>query len=237
VREASRHTLLLAFCLTLQLPAAPSAVTQEVASENSGRSPVSKMAETDSLVLADFADSSHATPANTALRTALRSALDESPYLNLVSDAAVATALKAWPTGTNFTNSAGAICQRTAGRAYVTGSLTRGTGSAQMVIDLSTKDCATGLELAHEQMTSEAGTVIDTLGAAAVRLRADLGEPDASVERFNTPLPKATSQSLEALNAWSQGLQALHEKERLRQSHFSAAPYSWILPLRQRSTT
>ncbi len=48
--------------------------------------------------------------------------------------------------------------------------------------------------------------VVHELGVVAARLRAKLGEPLDSLARFNQPLEKALSPSLEALQAATQGL-------------------------------
>ena len=68
-------------------------------------------------------------------------------------------------------------------------------------------DCGSGATLAKEQAEiAKRNEVVHELGVTAARLRAKLGEPAESLARFNQPLEKALSSSLEALQAATQGL-------------------------------
>src|SRR5262249_35143772 len=140
-----------------------------------------------------------------ALREALRAALDESPYLNLVPDAAVEGARRG-SSAAMAADDLRRLCQSVHARAYVHGSLARASQGAALQGQLQAVDCSSGAGLAHEEFTAGRERLVDVLGSAVQRLRLALGEPRASVERFRTPLSQATSASFEALDAWSSAL-------------------------------
>src|SRR5208283_6136182 len=96
------------------------------------------------------------------------------------------------------------VCQRMGDKAMLTGSIA-GLGR-QYVIGLKAMNCNTGdvLAEAQEQATSKEA-VLKALDAAAVSLRGKLGESLSSVQKYATPLEEATTPSLEALKAYSQG--------------------------------
>ena len=159
--------------------------------------------DSDAIMLADFADSSGATRQR-GLREALRAALDESPYLNLVPDATIERARGA-SSDSMPARELLRICRTLRARAYVSGTLAASQGGAFRG-QLQAIDCTTGIGLAHEEFTTGAEELVDALGSAAGRMRLDLGEPRESVRSASTPLAHATSASLAALEAWSSGL-------------------------------
>jgi eukaryotic-like serine/threonine-protein kinase len=82
-----------------------------------------------------------------------------------------------------------------------------------MCLAVKALNCRNGDTLAEEQVTaSSKEKVLDALGAAASKLRAELGESLATVQKFDVPLPQATTSSLEALNAFSLGRKGEREK-------------------------
>jgi tetratricopeptide (TPR) repeat protein len=103
------------------------------------------------------------------------------------------------------------VCQRTGSKAYLAGSIAAlGT---QYVIGLEALNCASGDVLAREQVTAAGKEqVLPTLGQAAAKLRNDVGESLSSVQKFDVPLAEATTNSLEALKAYSLGGKTLREK-------------------------
>ena len=54
--------------------------------------------------------------------------------------------------------------------------------------------------------------VLKALGEASTKLRGKLGESLSTVEKFDTPLDQATTPSLEALKALSEGIKTLQEQ-------------------------
>jgi eukaryotic-like serine/threonine-protein kinase len=195
-------------CLALGLAAASQSQESGVRPVTAGlRSPV-KLSNLDAVVLGELEDRPGG-DRNRAIREALRAALDESPYLNLVPDAAVEAVVRGNPGQISVSGTAQQltrVCQTTQAKAYVTGLVKRAVQNAAVEGELSAADCASGATLAHEQFTADRQGLVDALGRAAEQMRLDLGEPLDSVQRFRTPLSHATSESLEALDAWSSGL-------------------------------
>jgi hypothetical protein len=111
------------------------------------------------------------------------------------------------------------LCQRAGSRAYIAGSITN-LGN-QYVVGLKAVNCANGDTLAQEQASAAAKEkVLDALGIAAAKLRTELGESLATVQKFDVPLQQATTSSLEALRAYSLG-----RKEAGEQGPRVALPY------------
>ena len=103
------------------------------------------------------------------------------------------------------------VCQRAGSKAYLAGSIAAlGT---QYVIGLEALNCASGDVLAREQVTAaEKEQVLRALGQAAAKLRNKAGESLSSVQKFDVPLEQATTNSLEALKAYTLGNKASHEE-------------------------
>jgi len=103
------------------------------------------------------------------------------------------------------------LCQRAGSKAYIAGTV-GGLGS-EYVLGLKAVNCQSGDTLAEEQVTaSSKEKVLETLGEAASKLRTELGESLATVQKFDVPLEEATTSSLEALKAYSLGNKAFNEK-------------------------
>jgi eukaryotic-like serine/threonine-protein kinase len=111
------------------------------------------------------------------------------------------------------------LCQRAGSKAYIAGSIAN-LGN-QYVVGLKAVNCANGDTVAQEQASTAAKEkVLDSLGIVAAKLRAELGESLATVQRFDVPLQQATTTSLEALRAYSLG-----RKEASEQGPRVALPY------------
>ena len=172
------------------------------------------LTEKDTIVLADFANSTGDPVFDDALKTALSVALRQSPFLSQLSDSRVSETLKLMtrPTGTKLTPEiAREVCQRAGSKAYVAGSIA-GLGS-EYVVGLKAVNCQNGDLLAQEQVTAASKEkVLNALGEAASKLRGELGESLTTVQKFNIPLAQATTSSLEALQAYSLGNRASEEQ-------------------------
>jgi serine/threonine protein kinase/Tfp pilus assembly protein PilF len=173
-----------------------------------------RLTDRDTLVLADFANSTGDSIFDDTLKTALSVALNQSPFLNVLSDNKVADTLQQMtrPPGTKLTPElARELCQRTGSRAYIAGSI--GSLGSEYVLGLKAVNCQNGETLAQEQVTASAKEkVLDVLGGTVSKLRSELGESLATVQRFDVPLEQATTSSLEALKAYSLGQRADREK-------------------------
>jgi eukaryotic-like serine/threonine-protein kinase len=173
-----------------------------------------KRSEKDTIVLADFANSTGDPIFDDTLKQALTTALRQSPFLNVLSDNRVTATLRLMtrPPNTPLTpDVTREICQRADGKAWIQGSIA--SIGAEYIIGLKAVNCQSGDILAQEQVTAAGKEqVLDTLGQAASQLRRELGETLASVQKFDVPLRQATTSSLDALKALSVGDKLYHEK-------------------------
>jgi serine/threonine protein kinase/predicted Zn-dependent protease len=173
-----------------------------------------KLTEKDTVVLADFANSTGDSVFDDTLKQALAVNLGQSPFLNIVSDDKVHQTLEMMgQQATQHISSdlAREICQRAGAKASIAGSIS--SLGAQYVVSLSAVNCATGDALARRQ--SEAASkerILEALSDAASKLRGDLGESLSSVQKYDVPLAEATTTSLEALKAYSIGIRTGREK-------------------------
>ncbi len=173
-----------------------------------------RLTEKDTIVLADFANSTGDAVFDDTLKTALNVALNQSPFLNVLPDNKVAATLKLMtkPRDTKLTSEvARELCQRAGSKAYIAGSIA--SLGSEYVLGLKAVNCQSGDPLAEEQVTAASKEkVLDALGEAASKLRTELGESLATVQRLDVPLSEATTSSLEALKAYSLGLKANNER-------------------------
>jgi serine/threonine protein kinase/tetratricopeptide (TPR) repeat protein len=176
------------------------------------RTPI--LTEQDTVVLADFNNTTGDAVFDDTLKQAIAAQLGQSPFLNILSDARSHATLRlmAKPANTKLTPEvARELCERTDGKAYIAGSIA--SLGSQYVIGLDAVNCKTGDFLAQEQVTAENKEhVLRALGEAATKLRKKLGEALNSVDRFDAPLDQVTTPSLEALKALSVGRKILQEK-------------------------
>jgi eukaryotic-like serine/threonine-protein kinase len=173
-----------------------------------------KLTNKDTIVLADFTNTTRDEVFDDTLKQALAVDLSQSPFLNILSEEKVRGTLGEMtrPANAPLTPElAREVCQRTGSKAYLAGSIAAlGT---QYVISLQAFNCASGDVLAREQVNAPAKEqVLSALGKAASKLRNEVGESLNSVQQFDVPLEEATTNSLEALKAYSLGLKIGSEK-------------------------
>jgi serine/threonine protein kinase/tetratricopeptide (TPR) repeat protein len=196
------------------LPAAAILVAATIAATFYFRSRTTTLTEKDTIVLADFANTTGDPVFDDTMKQALSVSLRQSPYLNVLSDDKVVATLRMMtqqPSTRLTPDVARELCQRANSKAYIGGSIAN-IGS-QYVIGLKAVNCLSGDVLAQEQATGAGKEkVLDALGEAATKLRAQLGESLASVQKFDAPLQQETTSSLEALKADSLGQKAQDEK-------------------------
>ena len=176
--------------------------------------PAFQITARDTIVLGDFSNSTGDAVFDDTLKTALNVSLRQSPFLNVLSDSEVAKALQLMtrPPSTKLTPEvAREVCQRAGSKAYLAGAI--GTLGSEYVLGLKAVNCQSGDTLAEDQRTAASKEkVLDALGEAASRLRGELGESLATVQKFDIPLEQATTSSLEALRALSLGRRASDDK-------------------------
>src|SRR5580693_4115885 len=182
-----------------------------------------RLTEKDNIVLADFANSTGDAIFDDTLKTALNISLRQSPFLNVLSDSEVAKTLRLMmrPAGSKLTTEVTReLCQRAGSKAYLAGSI--GSLGSEYVLGLKAVNCQSGDTLAEQQVaTTSKEKVLDVLGEAASKMRGELGESLATLQKFDVPLAEATTSSLEALKAYSLSQKALNEK-----SSAASLPYA-----------
>jgi serine/threonine protein kinase/tetratricopeptide (TPR) repeat protein len=171
------------------------------------------LTERDSIVVADFVNTTGESVFDGTLKEALTVQLEQSPYLNILPESRLREALRYMgrsPDERVSNDVAREICLRAGVKAMLTGSIS--SLGSHYVITLTAVNAQTGDALAREQVEAESKEqVLKALDRAASSLRRKLGESLGSVQRFTTPLEEATTSSLEALEAFSLG-QAEHRK-------------------------
>jgi serine/threonine protein kinase len=172
------------------------------------------LTDKDTIVLADFANTTGDPVFDDALKQALSISLQQSPFLNILSDQKTKQTLSLMgrPAGERLNAEiAREVCQRAEGKAVLAGSIS--SLGTEYIVGLNGLDCRTGDQLAQEQaQAARKEEVLNALDQAATKLRAKLGESLTTVQQFDTPLFEATTPSLEALKAYSLGQKALLEK-------------------------
>jgi eukaryotic-like serine/threonine-protein kinase len=165
------------------------------------------LTEKDTVVLADFINSTGEPVFDGTLKQALAVDLEQSPFLNILSDRKVGETLKLMgraPTEHVNADVAKELCLRTGSKAVLSGSISN-LGS-QYIVGLDAVACNSGDNLAKEQAEAPSKEgVLKALDSAATAIRARLGESLASVQKFDVPV-EATTPSLEALKAYSMGI-------------------------------
>jgi eukaryotic-like serine/threonine-protein kinase len=166
------------------------------------------LTDKDTIVLADFTNTTGDTVFDDTLKQALAAELQQSTFLNLLPDRKVSETLKLMdrsPDQRLDEKTALDLCQRAGSQAVLAGSIAP-LGS-HFVLGLNAVNCASGDSLAREEAEAERKEdVLKGLDRAAAKLRAKLGESLGSIQKFDAPAEQVTTGSLEALKAYSLGV-------------------------------
>jgi eukaryotic-like serine/threonine-protein kinase len=166
-----------------------------------------RLTELDSIVLADFTNTTGDSVFDGTLKEAVAVDLGQSPFLNIVPDTKVRETLKYMSRSTDTRvdrDLAREICQRLGSKSVIAGSISK-LGN-QFVINLNATNCYTGDSLAREEDEANSKEqVLTVLGKTAASLRSKLGESLASIQSFDKPLGQVTTSSLEALQSFTRG--------------------------------
>jgi eukaryotic-like serine/threonine-protein kinase len=172
------------------------------------------LTDKDTVVLADFTNTTSDSVFDGTLRQGLSAQLEQSPFLNLLSDQQIGKtlALMSQSKDARLTSElAREVCQRTSSAATIEGSIS--SLGSQYVVGLKAINCRSGESLAQEQATaSSKEQTLKALGEAATKLREKLGESLASVQKYDAPAESVTTPSLEALQAYTLGVQTMTVK-------------------------
>ncbi len=176
----------------------------------------------DTIVIADFANTTGDPVFDSTLKEALAVDLEQSPFLNVLSDRKVNETLKLMgkPGGERISRDMGReICMRTDSKALLSGSIA--VLGSHFAIAIKALNCRSGDVLAATSAEADSREkVLQTLGEEVSTLRGKLGESLASIRKFDKPLEEATTSSLEALQAYTEGDRLARE-----QSDTAAAPF------------
>jgi tetratricopeptide (TPR) repeat protein len=164
-----------------------------------------KLTDKDTIVLADFTNTTGDPVFDGTLRQGLAVQLEQSPFLSLVSDERIQQVMRLMgqPADARLTPEvAKEICERNASAAVLGGSIA--SLGSQYVLGLRAKNCRTGDVLDEEQaQAARKEDVLNALSQIASRFRTRVGESLTTVEKHSTPLEEATTSSLEALKEYS----------------------------------
>ena len=172
------------------------------------------LTERDTIVLGDFANSTGDPVFDDTLKQGLRAQLEQSPFLNVLTDEKVGEELEMMGRHKDerlTVNLAREVCQRAGSKAILAGSISRlGTHYA---IGLNALDCQNGDSLGSQQVEANSREqVLKELGNAATKLRKKLGESLPSIQKYDAPLERVTTPSLDALKSYSLGLSTADAK-------------------------
>ena len=169
-----------------------------------------KLTDNDTVVLADFTNTTGDPVFDGTLRQGLSVQLEQSPFLSIVSEQQIQQTLQMMgqkPDAKLTPEIARQLCQRTASAAVLNGSIAQ-IGNPYL-LTVKAVNCSNGATLASTEATaSDKDHVLDALGKMASEMRHKLGESLSTVQKFDTPLEEATTPSLEALKALSSGKRA-----------------------------
>jgi eukaryotic-like serine/threonine-protein kinase len=171
-----------------------------------------KLTDKDTIVLADFTNTTGDPVFDGTLRQGLAIQLEQSPFLSLVPDDRIRRTLRLMgqpPDVPLNAERAREVCERTASAAVLEGSIA--SLGSQYVLGLSAKSCGAGEVLDEEQVQApRKEDVLGALSQIASRFRTRVGESLATIEKHDVPLYEATTPSLEALKAYTAGIRVSH---------------------------
>ncbi|MFN2497546.1 MAG: tetratricopeptide repeat protein, partial [Pyrinomonadaceae bacterium] len=180
------------------------------------------LTEKDTILLTDFVNTTEDSVFDGTLKQALAVQLGQSPFINIFSEDRVDGALRFMGRSPNerVTREVGReICQRQGLKAMLVGSIA--SLGNHYVITLEAINAQTGDAIAGEQAEAEnKEQVLHALGEAAMKLREKLGESLQSIQKFDAPIEQATTSSLEALKAFSLGVE-----QQLKGKFLEAIPF------------
>lgn len=166
-----------------------------------------KLTDRDSLLIGDFSNSTGDPVFDGSLREALSIGLAQSPLLNLISAEKMDETLRSQGISANTPITrefAPKLCSQLGATAFLTGAIAK--DGSTYALKLSTFQCGDSKGIASVKNEAKGReNVVHALGDAATQLRSELGEPAVSLKRFNLPLDRASSSSVEALQSFAQG--------------------------------
>jgi len=180
------------------------------------------LTDRDTILIADIANTTGDVALDDVVKPAVLVALQQTPFLSVLPDPRVQRALRQMqrpPDEAVAGEVARDLCKRAGAKAVVQGSIAA-SGSA-FIVALEAENCETGASLAKAQAhANNKDEIVSKIGEAAKSLRGRLGEPSATLTKFDAPLAKATSTIPEAVGSYGRGLRA-----RVMRGDDAAAPF------------
>ena len=196
---------------------AAAVIAAAVAGTIYGRRPAT-LTDRDTIVLADFANTTGDPVFDDTLRQGLAAQLQQSPFLSLVSNDRIGKTLAMMqqsPDARLTPEIAQGVCVRTASAAVLDGSIA--SLGSQYILALRAKNCSTGDILADEQaQVARKEDVLGSLSEMATQVRQRLGESVVTIEKYSRPLQEATTASLDAWKAFTTATQVFASSGRAR---------------------
>jgi eukaryotic-like serine/threonine-protein kinase len=181
-----------------------------------------KLTEKDTIVLADFVNHTNDPVLGDALRQALLASLEQSPFLNVLSDDKVREQLTYMgrPVTDPLTEPvAREVCQRAGGKAVLVGSIS--SLGAHYALGLHAVNCLTGDSMSRQETEAESREkILQSLDRISTKTREGLGESLTSIHQYDVPMDQVTTPSLEALQVYRLGL-----KTEFAQGSAAAIPF------------
>jgi tetratricopeptide (TPR) repeat protein/predicted Ser/Thr protein kinase len=175
---------------------------------------VHALTDKDTIVLADFTNTTGDPVFDGTLRQGLSVQLEQSPFLSIITDQQIqqTLGLMGQPADAKLIPAtAREVCQRTASAAVLDGSIAK--IGMQYLLTLRAVNCESGRTLAStEAQATDENHVLEALGSVSVEIRNKLGESLSTIQKFDTPLEQATTPSLEALKAYSSGMEVMRTR-------------------------
>ena len=175
---------------------------------------VHALTEKDTVVLADFDNSTNDPVFDDTMKEALTVEIEQSPFFNTLSEQKIRETLQLMgqPADQRLTKDlARQVCIRAGCKAILDGRISK--GDTEYVVALSASNCASGESLARGlTRAANKDAILDALGKNADALRSKLGESLTSIRKYDAPLEQATTPSLDALNAFTLATKTQREK-------------------------
>jgi class 3 adenylate cyclase/tetratricopeptide (TPR) repeat protein len=172
------------------------------------------LTEKDTVVLCDFTNTTGDSTFDGALKQGLLSGLGQTPFLNILSNDNVSQQLRYMGRSADERLTpavARDVCRRSGSKAMLVGSIS--SLGSHYVIGLNAVNCQTGDLLGGEQSEADSREhVLPALSDAQSKIRQKLGESLASVQKYDTPVEEATTPSLDALKAYSEGIRVVDQQ-------------------------
>ena len=171
------------------------------------------LTDKDTIVLGEFSNRTGDTVFDDSLRQGLSVQLEQSPFLSIVPDEQVHGVLKMMqkPDAKLSPDVARELCQRLGSAAVLTGSIAQ--VGAPYLLTVKAESCVSGETLASTNDTApDKNHVLDALSRTASDMRKKLGESLSTVQKFDMPLEQASTSSLDALKAYSNGIRTIYTR-------------------------